>query len=274
VWPSRCEHTVSARICVSRSSIPRRRCLCLRFTRHLAAPAQDLRSRWFATPFLWGSFIPYYTPVYPDDCAPLRSRLYYKRSPRHDIVGPRAHNLLVQSDWFTVPQNAAPPTRRGPLEIFRKFGNGVALPPAPTAGTCRKQDVVAPGTQDQSSNRCTRLPYSPASLPGSRYGCQDAILRSCGIQGDKHLGMVERSAFILHPLIGEFQKEIHNRHEDFLLLGLTEERYSACGARSHANAPVRGCEPRPRWDRRSAPRSSRGLERRRPPRLRPQPSDS
>ena len=38
-------------------------------------PAQDSRSRWFATPFLWGSFIPDYTPVYPDDCAPSRSRL-------------------------------------------------------------------------------------------------------------------------------------------------------------------------------------------------------
>jgi hypothetical protein len=38
-------------------------------------PAQDSRSRWFATPFLWGSFIPYCTPVYPGDCAPLRSRL-------------------------------------------------------------------------------------------------------------------------------------------------------------------------------------------------------
>ena len=35
-------------------------------------PAQDSRSRWFATPFLWGSFIPDYTPVYPDACAPLR----------------------------------------------------------------------------------------------------------------------------------------------------------------------------------------------------------
>jgi len=40
-------------------------------------PAQDSRSRWFATPFLWGSFIPDYTPVYPDDCAPFRSRLGY-----------------------------------------------------------------------------------------------------------------------------------------------------------------------------------------------------
>ena len=38
-------------------------------------PAQDSRSRWFATPFLWGSFIPYCTPVYPGDCAPLPSRL-------------------------------------------------------------------------------------------------------------------------------------------------------------------------------------------------------
>jgi hypothetical protein len=35
-------------------------------------PAQDSRSRWFATPFLWGSFIPDCTPVYPDDCAPSR----------------------------------------------------------------------------------------------------------------------------------------------------------------------------------------------------------
>ena len=33
-------------------------------------PAQDSRSRWFATPFLWGSFIPDYTPVYPDACIP------------------------------------------------------------------------------------------------------------------------------------------------------------------------------------------------------------
>src|SRR6185369_8557514 len=41
-------------------------------------PAQDLRSRWFATPFLWGSFIPDYTPVYPDDCAPLPSRLRWR----------------------------------------------------------------------------------------------------------------------------------------------------------------------------------------------------
>ena len=32
-------------------------------------PAQDSRSRWFATPSLWGTFIPDYTPVYPDDCA-------------------------------------------------------------------------------------------------------------------------------------------------------------------------------------------------------------
>src|SRR5207248_3406474 len=38
-------------------------------------PAQDSRSRWFATPFLWGSFIPDCTPVYPDDCAYLRAQL-------------------------------------------------------------------------------------------------------------------------------------------------------------------------------------------------------
>ena len=38
-------------------------------------PAQDSRSRWFATPFLWGSFIPDCTPVYPDACAPSRPQL-------------------------------------------------------------------------------------------------------------------------------------------------------------------------------------------------------
>src|ERR1019366_10269746 len=41
-------------------------------------PAQDSRSRWFATPFLWGSFLPDCTPVYPDDCAPSLSRLRMK----------------------------------------------------------------------------------------------------------------------------------------------------------------------------------------------------
>ena len=34
--------------------------------------AQDSRSRWFATPFLWGSFIPGCTPVYPDAFGRLR----------------------------------------------------------------------------------------------------------------------------------------------------------------------------------------------------------
>jgi hypothetical protein len=43
-------------------------------------PAQDSRSRWFATPFLWGSFIPDCTPVYPDVCAPSRSRLCFRCS--------------------------------------------------------------------------------------------------------------------------------------------------------------------------------------------------
>src|ERR1700732_1675022 len=44
-------------------------------------PAQDSRSRWFATPFLWGSFIPDCTPVYPDDCACSRARVR-SREPR------------------------------------------------------------------------------------------------------------------------------------------------------------------------------------------------
>ena len=41
-------------------------------------PAQDSRSRWFATPFLWGSFIPDCTPVYPDAFERLRSHLGFR----------------------------------------------------------------------------------------------------------------------------------------------------------------------------------------------------
>jgi len=48
-------------------------------------PAQDSWSRWFAIPFLWGSFIPDYTPVYPDDCAPCRSRLRNARRSGHGL---------------------------------------------------------------------------------------------------------------------------------------------------------------------------------------------
>ena len=38
-------------------------------------PAQDSRSRWFATPFLWGTCIPGCTLVYPDDCGPVKDQL-------------------------------------------------------------------------------------------------------------------------------------------------------------------------------------------------------
>src|SRR5712671_4842776 len=52
-------------------------------------PAQDSRSRWFAAPFLWGSFIPDYTPVYPDDCACSRARLSMQHGtePRPSAAG-------------------------------------------------------------------------------------------------------------------------------------------------------------------------------------------
>jgi hypothetical protein len=49
-------------------------------------PAQDSRSRWFATPFLWGSFIPDCTPVYPDDCACLRARLGSEARPLGSVL--------------------------------------------------------------------------------------------------------------------------------------------------------------------------------------------
>src|SRR5690348_16016707 len=75
VWPSRWEHSVGARNSFSQldsSPVDASVYASPGTSRH---PAQDLRSRWFVTPFSWGSFIPNCTPVYPDDCAPSRSRL-------------------------------------------------------------------------------------------------------------------------------------------------------------------------------------------------------
>jgi hypothetical protein len=76
-----------------RSSIPRPSmpfvCASPGPSRH---PAQDSRSRWFATPFLWGSFIPDCTPVYPDACTSstprfsLLSPASQKRRKRHSCV--------------------------------------------------------------------------------------------------------------------------------------------------------------------------------------------
>src|SRR5579863_2706212 len=74
--PSRWRHTVGARLGCFRSSIPRPPMPLS--TLHLTSRdvrRKDSRPRWVATPFLWGSFIPCYMPVYPGACAPLRSRL-------------------------------------------------------------------------------------------------------------------------------------------------------------------------------------------------------
>ena len=57
-------------------------------------PAQDSRSRWFATPFLWGSFIPDYTPVYPDDCVAVGTAV--SRCPPHrPVLAALPHTVLT-----------------------------------------------------------------------------------------------------------------------------------------------------------------------------------
>src|SRR5437762_7492773 len=68
-------------------------------------PAQDSRSRWFATPFLWGSFIPDYTPVYPDDCAPSRSRLGKQGRYRAATVKERYRDMQEENQ-FQAPLSA------------------------------------------------------------------------------------------------------------------------------------------------------------------------
>src|SRR6266496_2398214 len=56
--PSRCTHTVGPRIGFFEAQFPARRCLCLRFTRHLAAPSARLEVKMVRYSFLVGLFHP------------------------------------------------------------------------------------------------------------------------------------------------------------------------------------------------------------------------
>src|SRR5438045_7673225 len=56
--PSRWVHTVGPRIAFFEAQFPARRCLCLRFTRHLAAPSARLEVKMVRYSFLVGLFHP------------------------------------------------------------------------------------------------------------------------------------------------------------------------------------------------------------------------
>ena len=56
--PSRYKHTVGARIAFFEAQFPARRCLCLPFTRHLAAPSARLEVKMVRYSFLVGLFHP------------------------------------------------------------------------------------------------------------------------------------------------------------------------------------------------------------------------
>ena len=58
VWPSRCMHTVGTRIAFFEARFPARRCLCLCFTRHLAAPSARLEVEMVRYSFLVGLLPP------------------------------------------------------------------------------------------------------------------------------------------------------------------------------------------------------------------------
>ena len=88
-------------------------------------PAQDSRSRWFATPFLWGSFIPDCTPVYPGD-RPVRgtrrlsSTLVARRAMGHSLCGRGSTTALPRppkrSNW---PEAALISTEPRPQEAVK-----------------------------------------------------------------------------------------------------------------------------------------------------------
>src|SRR5882724_10795430 len=58
VLPSRWKHTVGARNALFEARFPARRCLCLRFTRYLAAPGARLEVKMVRYSFLVGLFHP------------------------------------------------------------------------------------------------------------------------------------------------------------------------------------------------------------------------
>ena len=58
VWPSRYKHTVGARNSFFEARFLARRCLCLRFTRRLAAPSARLEVKMVRYSFLVGLFHP------------------------------------------------------------------------------------------------------------------------------------------------------------------------------------------------------------------------
>lgn len=61
-------------------------------------PAQDSRSRWFATPFSWGSFIPDCTPVYPDDCVAVGMAVAGHPPHRPVLAGSTAYGSYLGCD--------------------------------------------------------------------------------------------------------------------------------------------------------------------------------
>jgi len=58
MWPSRCKHTVGTRMALFEAQFLARRCLCLHFARHLAAPSARLEVKMVRCSFLVGLFHP------------------------------------------------------------------------------------------------------------------------------------------------------------------------------------------------------------------------
>src|ERR1041385_2043277 len=131
VWPSRWEHSVGARNSFFEARFLARRCLGLRFARHLAAPGARLEVKMVRYSFLVGLFhpqlhaglsrrflFPTCTPVYPDDCAPSRSRLVKPSGSRPGFFTERARGFqarLRRARYFPASTNPAPASTR-PIE--------------------------------------------------------------------------------------------------------------------------------------------------------------
>ena len=135
-------------------------------------PAQDLRSRWFATPFLWGSLIPDCTPVYPDDCAPSRSRLgkhvfNFDMNSDHDwcyrAATVRERTLSVRPRDSKRTGETAQCHKVLPDSIARQWEQTTTTGSEAKAGHA-EHDLLKPGTDTENRQNAPVFSVCPPSL--------------------------------------------------------------------------------------------------------------
>ena len=94
-------------------------CPCQRFARVLTNPAHDSGPKWFASPFLCGSFIRYSLPVYPGAFLDhlIRPRQPIQRNRQADLLG--GFKLITSSNFSANHSKLVTLSCLGSLRVTR-----------------------------------------------------------------------------------------------------------------------------------------------------------